>query len=737
MSLFAFIRISCVFCLFLPLLMWFTAVGITKIVIPKVLRALILDRMLELSFEFVFRRIPLFGRIYQTFDSLNILSYLIQRAYGKGTFHYPSPDKMHPVQDTDTVLDTLKYPLWHAMTIYPPWYLSLLGIRFPIRQSTKDLTSQWFQLKPDDWIDHYGFIDQRYSWLNLCVPCRGINPIYHPSYYLIKDDATKTYVLSIRGSTTTTDWRGDGIGASVDFMIGDVILGKAHKGILRSAQNVYGQVLDKLQSIPDEYQLVITGHSLGAGVAAMVGLLLLFTQGNDRLCSKLTVYAFGPPPIVSQNIGESELAQKHIKSILLNTDIVTRMGAQQLKKYQRSFSTSSAIDASSFDCLLPAGQIYWFIPKDLKQAKSGYNLKAFVGMWDTARYQMEQWKVCDMSSNRDVYDELSFDGFESVYAHHVYRYAWAVGIDISLKPNDIRAIQKSACYVTESKDDVRHVLPMDAKTATLVMGCVSEPAMLRVPTDVIQSIQHFQPIPRPSKSLTPTTPALLDFECNLDVIRIAKTADNVIGLKGPHEIQAMVSAQYTLKEDQEDMKTDEESSYDDGEREEIERMKDRIGVLQKTKSEKLIASTGKLLRPKTETAWEEDDLNEAETGMRKQLESMTRVSVDGKDWKKAMEDEKDLGPDSENEFEADEDEGEDEFIPNSQDIETLLADNPDPQLSKGKRLEVQAKRGSQLFRLKSKGKWDTDQLRQENEDMQAQLTSLLMNAKAPTGNKPL
>eukprot|EP01083_Nonionella_stella_P155302 501570_1 len=97
-----------------------------------------------------------------------ILSYLFEDANrnaayfwnntlcNKAGFKYPSPEKLqiYVVKNPDKIIDNLKYPLLHAIGIYPPWYSTLLGIRWAIRSSTKELTSQDFGLKDEDWLDH-------------------------------------------------------------------------------------------------------------------------------------------------------------------------------------------------------------------------------------------------------------------------------------------------------------------------------------------------------------------------------------------------------------------------------------------------------------------------------------------------------------------------------------------------------------------------------------------------------
>jgi hypothetical protein len=68
-----------------------------------------------------------------------------------------------------------------------------------------------------------------------------------------------------------------------------------HAGIYKGAKVILGHVRDKLVELRIEFpgwQLTITGHSLGAGTACMLGLLLLTEP--DLYCD-FHVYAFAPP----------------------------------------------------------------------------------------------------------------------------------------------------------------------------------------------------------------------------------------------------------------------------------------------------------------------------------------------------------------------------------------------------------------------------------------------------------
>jgi hypothetical protein len=108
------------------------------------------------------------------------------------------------------------------------------------------------------------------------------------------DHATKSIVLALRGTLSLS-------GAIVDMqaMAVDYCTGLAHQGIAEMAENVWNESGEKILKLCDgpelqEYQFLITGHSLGAGAACLLNLKLhVEGQLGDR---PICCYAFAPPP---------------------------------------------------------------------------------------------------------------------------------------------------------------------------------------------------------------------------------------------------------------------------------------------------------------------------------------------------------------------------------------------------------------------------------------------------------
>jgi hypothetical protein len=115
-----------------------------------------------------------------------------------------------------------------------------------------------------------------------------------------------------------------------------------HGGMLKMAKlmgdvgkPVQLAVLDALHHNPD-YELVLCGHSLGAGVAAILGM----TWADPRTCltvkssglpvnRRVYVYCFGPPALADAAL--SRLTNKLIVSIVYSNDVVARLSLGSIR----------------------------------------------------------------------------------------------------------------------------------------------------------------------------------------------------------------------------------------------------------------------------------------------------------------------------------------------------------------------------------------------------------------------
>ena len=155
------------------------------------------------------------------------------------------------------------------------------------------------------------------------------NELFHAPFFLIHDHRKRTVIIAIRGtlsiSDVITDMMAECGEVELDIGIKD---GKCHIGILNTAENIYktikeGFLLEKAFEFNRNYQLVIVGHSLGAGIAAILGLKFLKEYPN------LKCICYSPPGgLMTQNLIEA--TKSFILTVILGDDIVPRLSLRSI-----------------------------------------------------------------------------------------------------------------------------------------------------------------------------------------------------------------------------------------------------------------------------------------------------------------------------------------------------------------------------------------------------------------------
>lgn len=147
---------------------------------------------------------------------------------------------------------------------------------------------------------------------------------------MIADHQTSSIVIAIRGSISLRDIFTDFTAASdrfdVEGMPPDTT---AHRGMIAGANYVEKRLIEShvlenaFESHPG-YQLVVTGHSLGAGVAVLLGIKLRPTYGNLR------VYAFSlPAGLISRDA--ARLTEAYVFTVGVGDDLVMRLGVDSIE----------------------------------------------------------------------------------------------------------------------------------------------------------------------------------------------------------------------------------------------------------------------------------------------------------------------------------------------------------------------------------------------------------------------
>ncbi|XP_051987340.1 diacylglycerol lipase-alpha-like isoform X1 [Xyrauchen texanus] len=163
--------------------------------------------------------------------------------------------------------------------------------------------------------------------------------VYETPFFVAVDHAKKKVVISIRGTLSPkdalTDLTGDSERLPLEEQHGTWL---GHKGMVYSAEYIkkkleqemilsqaFGRDLGKGTM---HYGLVIVGHSLGAGTAAILSFLL--RPQYPSLCC----YAYSPPGgLLSEDA--MEYSKDFVTSVVLGKDLVPRIGLSQLEGFRR------------------------------------------------------------------------------------------------------------------------------------------------------------------------------------------------------------------------------------------------------------------------------------------------------------------------------------------------------------------------------------------------------------------
>lgn len=159
--------------------------------------------------------------------------------------------------------------------------------------------------------------------------------VYVTPFLVAADHSKRTIVVAVRGSMCLADMMTDLSGQTIKFPLDncpDDWL--SHRGMTSAAEYVCMRLIDDqilkraFNSRPDlgsqEYQLVLCGHSLGAGVAAILGILLR----KRNLYPNLRAFLYSPPGGIL-SLPAVEYSKQFAIGITLGSDVVARLGVAQ------------------------------------------------------------------------------------------------------------------------------------------------------------------------------------------------------------------------------------------------------------------------------------------------------------------------------------------------------------------------------------------------------------------------
>ncbi|XP_059888433.1 diacylglycerol lipase-beta isoform X3 [Delphinus delphis] len=158
--------------------------------------------------------------------------------------------------------------------------------------------------------------------------------VYELPFLVALDHRKESVVVAVRGTMSLqdilTDLSAESEPVDLECEVQDCW---AHKGISQAARYVYRRlindgILSQAFSIAPEYRLVIVGHSLGAGAAALLTIMLRSPYPQVRC------YAFSPPRgLLSKSL--YEYSKTFIVSLVLGKDVIPRLSVTNLEDLKR------------------------------------------------------------------------------------------------------------------------------------------------------------------------------------------------------------------------------------------------------------------------------------------------------------------------------------------------------------------------------------------------------------------
>lgn len=98
----------------------------------------------------------------------------------------------------------------------------------------------------------------------------------------------------------------------------------AHEGVLLSARRLLGDVREVVETlaVKSSYSVRIAGHSLGGGVAILLGILIRSKFSSLAERNAVRVHAFAPPPVL--DIDGATGCEFFVTSVINNSDVIPR-----------------------------------------------------------------------------------------------------------------------------------------------------------------------------------------------------------------------------------------------------------------------------------------------------------------------------------------------------------------------------------------------------------------------------
>jgi len=223
-----------------------------------------------------------------------------------------------------------------ALASYGPLILDILRMNLTSR-SVQDLIIRLTKVKKED-----------------ILICEVNSKFLEPSFALVLDHKMENIIVTIRGTANVEDCFTDIHAESVPFHVGH-----AHRGMLCCAQFLDRRlrgIVRNLSRKHAEYNIVITGHSLGGGAATLLAII----WHHDRMFgSRVRGVAFAGAACVTKEL--SLYCTEFVTSVIYADDIISRLSLRAVENLRHILvamcseaGKEQCFDADSISSLIEA-----------------------------------------------------------------------------------------------------------------------------------------------------------------------------------------------------------------------------------------------------------------------------------------------------------------------------------------------------------------------------------------------
>ncbi|PSC76092.1 Sn1-specific diacylglycerol lipase beta [Micractinium conductrix] len=168
------------------------------------------------------------------------------------------------------------------------------------------------------------------------------NSPYRPCHYVALDRANQCIVISVRGSLQVGDLLSDLAAAPMEVSIGGSE-GWVHQGIFSAATFIHCNTAEALEEAARRcpgWPVLLTGHSLGGGVAALLTLLLQ-EAGLPQGLGPLRCITLGTAAVMSAPLAEA--CNELVTSVVLGSDVVPHLSYASVEAVLLEASQASPV----------------------------------------------------------------------------------------------------------------------------------------------------------------------------------------------------------------------------------------------------------------------------------------------------------------------------------------------------------------------------------------------------------